>query len=100
MVHTQDGDFDDLPDDTNSILHLQSVVTSVINGGVGHGQFGELASALDLHPICDLHLVVSKVPGADGRRPADNGQVHLQGLSRQDVDSPLGGAANVHHWQD
>lgn len=51
---TEDDDLDDLFDDTNSILHFQGVVTSVVNGGVRHSQFGELASALDLDTVCDF----------------------------------------------
>lgn len=32
---------------TNSILHLQGVITSVVNGCVTYDEFGELAGALE-----------------------------------------------------
>lgn len=98
MALTQDDNFDDISDHTNSILHFQGVVTGVVNSSVRHGQFGEFASALDLDPICDLHLVVTKVPGADWRRPANDGQVQLQSLPSQDIDYLLRYAGNVHPW--
>lgn len=78
---TEDDSLYDLSDDSNSVFHFQSVVTTVINGGVRHCQFGELASALDLHTVCDFYPVVTKVPGTDGRRSANDWQVHFQGLT-------------------
>lgn len=96
-VLTEYDDLDVFSNDSNSILHLQGVGTSVIDGGVRHGEFRELASALDLHTVSNFHFVVAKVPRADRRRPSNDGKVQLQGLASQDVDNLLRNTGEVHH---
>lgn len=86
---TEDDNLDFLRGNTNIVLHLQGVVPSVINGSVTYGEFGKPASAADFDTLCDFYLVITEVPRADWRWPADNGQVQLEGLSGTDVDSLL-----------
>lgn len=93
---TENDDLYDLCDDSNSILDFECVVTTVINCCVGHSQLGELASALDLHTICYLYLVVRKIPGGDRRRPADDWKVQFQRLTRQNIDNFLGNAGQIY----
>lgn len=48
---TEDDDLDDFGRHANSILHLQRVVTGVIDGGITDQQVGIASVAVDLNAI-------------------------------------------------
>lgn len=95
-IPTEDDDFDDLPGCSNTVLHLQGVVSSIVDGRLPNHQTSEFAAAIDFNAVqAVLHLRAPEEPGADGLRTACDGHVQVDGFSTVHMNYLLRDAGNV-----
>lgn len=101
-ILTEDDDLDDLSCHANSVLHLQRVVSRVVDGGLTDDEIGVFAVAVDLDAVqAILQLNAAKGPGADGMRTGFDWQVEVNGFAAVHMNNLLRNAGDVdlgHHW--
>ena len=97
-VLTEDDDLDDLSNCSDAVLHLQGVVSSIIDCCLTHHKTSVFAVAVDFNAFqAVLHLHASKEPGADGLRTSFDGHVQVDGFSTVHMDYLLRDAGHVDH---
>lgn len=93
---TKNDDLNDFSCHANSILHLQCVVTSVIDGGITDDEVGIFSIAVYFDAIKTvLQFDASKIPGTDGLRFGLYGNVEVDGFSMVHVNNFLRNASQV-----
>lgn len=93
---TKNDDLDDFSCNANSILHLQSVVTCVIDGGITDDKVGIVSIAVYFNAIKTvLQFDPSKIPGTDGLWFGLYGNTEVDGFSMVHVNNFLRNASQV-----